>query len=292
MNMKNNRKYVRGGVYFFSNTLKKNKKLLTVTVILIVTVFIVISGKSYAYLEKSVEGGSVSLEVDDLNQSINGKVTLQAGTTKKLELVVKNNDNIPSKYQIFYTSSDDLSSVSVGYSSESADLPYGDIDTKGSKAVLLTFKNDSVNSVEIEVGVKGGLSTNSIEDIILNDSEYRINQPLEVVEKLTNVTSFTEIQSTSFNASNNTYTFDISALTGNYKDLVLWETLIPCFVNYAIKAAKVWGHIPVGVKYDELDRGYSYDATTGILTLKCHIDGNYIQSSGEKYATIDALILE
>lgn len=62
-----------GGVSFLSNTLRKKRKLLTVTVILIVTVFMVFLNNSYAYLEKSVDGSCVNLEVGMLNQELKGR---------------------------------------------------------------------------------------------------------------------------------------------------------------------------------------------------------------------------
>ena len=90
-----------GGVSFLNNTLKKNRKLLIVTVILIVTVFIVLSGKSYAYLEKSVEGSYVNLQVGKIIHSLNSNVILEAGDKIELNLFVKSNENIDSKYQVY-----------------------------------------------------------------------------------------------------------------------------------------------------------------------------------------------
>jgi len=134
-----------GGATFLSNTLKR-RNLLAVTVILIVAVFIVISKTSYAYLEKRVEGSSINLAVDDLKQTINGKVTLAPGKSEKIDLIIRNDSKVSSKYQMIYRSNDSLTDILVGYASETSDLPYGDIEVGQTKNVIITLKNNSERS--------------------------------------------------------------------------------------------------------------------------------------------------
>lgn len=214
---------------------------------------------SYAYLEKSVEGSCISLEVDDLTQTINGKVTLAAGKAEKLELVVKNNDNIASKYQMIYMSENDLIDVSVGYASESVDLPYGDINSNESKNVIITLQNNSSNEVVIEIGVKGGLSQNSVEDIILENGENKINQVLDVIIKTEGTPTVTLLGSSYTGGT--TYTIDCSSQISNYQDLTADHFYTKCNFKETISGDFNGDH---HVYY--MAETKSYDNTTGTLT--------------------------
>ena len=139
-------------------------------------VFVVLLDNSYAYFETSVEGSCVSLEVGSLVHTLKSEVTVGVGESTKIKVVVSNADNVASKYQLVYSSNDDLTDVVVGYSSVSADLPYGDLTKDDEKSVTVVIKNNSTAEITIYVDVRGGLSTNTVEDIILKDGENRINQ--------------------------------------------------------------------------------------------------------------------
>lgn len=150
-------------------------------------VFIVLLGKSYAYLEKSVDGSYISLEVGKLVHSLNSDVRLKKGEKKEVNLFVRSNDDVSSKYQVYYTSDDDLTNVLVGYSNDSVDLPSGEIDAKDSKSITIVLENNSSNEVSIEIGVRGGLINNPVEDIILEEGENRVVNALEGVAEIGNI---------------------------------------------------------------------------------------------------------
>lgn len=78
----------------------------------------------------------------------------------------------------------DLTNVLVGYANTSVDLPSGDIETGTEKNVKVVIKNNSDVEVTIKIGVRGGLPTNAVEDIILEEGEYRIT---EVMDEVVNV---------------------------------------------------------------------------------------------------------
>ena len=173
------KKMFGGGARFLNNALRKNKKLLAVTVILIVTVFMVMLNNSYAYFEESVEGSCVSLEVGSLAHTLKSEVTVASGESEKIKVVVSNVDNVASKYQLVYSSNDDLTDVVVGYSNKSTDLPYGDLAKNEEKYVTIIVQNNSDTEKTVYIDVRGGLPNNSVEDIILEDGEYRITEEIK-----------------------------------------------------------------------------------------------------------------
>jgi len=139
-------------------------------------------GKSYAYFETSIVGSNITLGVGKLIHSLNSDVKLKSGEKKQIDLIVKSNDDIASKYQVYYKSSNDLTDVLVGYSSDSTDLPSGEIEARGSKIISIVLENNSSNDVSVEVGVRGGLNKNSVEDIILELGENRVVNPMDSID--------------------------------------------------------------------------------------------------------------
>jgi len=248
-----------GGATFLSNTLKR-RNLLAVTVILIVAVFIVISKTSYAYLEKRVEGSSINLAVDDLKQTINGKVTLAPGKSEKIDLIIRNDSKVSSKYQMIYRSNDSLTDILVGYASETSDLPYGDIEVGQTKNVIITLKNNSEKEVIIEIDVRGGLSSNTIDDINLKDGEFRINQPLDVIIETTGTPRVLLLGSSYTGGTK--YPIDISSQVDNYQDLTADHFYYMCFSLNTIGTefnGEHWLMYITGTK--------TYDNTTGVLSI-------------------------
>ena len=173
-----------GGVSFLTDTLKRNRKLLTVTVILIVAVFLVISNKSYAYFEKKIDASCISLEVGNLSHSLESEVVVPAGESVKTKVIVKNTENKESKYQLVYKSNDDLEGISVGYSGYSSNLPYGNLEENEEKEIIIIIENNSSKKKKIYIDVKSGLITNTVEDITLEDGEYRISNELNETVKI------------------------------------------------------------------------------------------------------------
>jgi len=158
-----------------------NKKVIIIAVIMIVMGLIFSLSKSYAYFETSIAGSNVTMGVGRLIHSLNSDVKLQNGEKKQIDLIVKSNDDIASKYQVYYKSRNDLTGVSVGYSQDSTDLPSGEIEGKGVRNITIVLENNSSNEVSIEIGVRGGLVNNSVEDIVLEEGENRIVNVLESV---------------------------------------------------------------------------------------------------------------
>jgi len=170
------------------------RRIISISVVMIVLGLVFTLGKSYAYFETSIVGSNITLGVGKLTHSLNSDVKLQAGESRIIDLIVKSNDDVRSKYQLFYKSDNDLTNVSVGYSSNSTDLPSGEIEAKGRKNISIILINNSSNAVSLEIGVRGGLNKNTVEDIILEDGEYRveavINKDVEQIKTSSELYAF------------------------------------------------------------------------------------------------------
>ena len=91
------------------------------------------------------------LESADLE---NNSITLEANTTKEIEVEITSLNNINSEYSLYY----DNSNVEIGYKEDSIDLPSGSINTGNKKKVRLIIKNKTNSSQTVTFGVKGVFS--------------------------------------------------------------------------------------------------------------------------------------
>ena len=160
----------------FNKEIFKNKRLLVLIFILIGTIFITL-GYSYAYFNKVVIGSNVDLRVGTINYSLdsdglnsNYQATVSSGSDAVIEVTVNGLDDFASKYQMYYTGNN-LGDVVVGYSSESTDLPSGEMSAKGEKNVTIVIQNNSSSDKTVTIGVAGGLNKYTVNDIVLNKTK-------------------------------------------------------------------------------------------------------------------------
>jgi len=167
-------------------SLSKTKRLQILTLALLGVISITL-GYSYAFFEEKIVGGNVDLRVGELSYNIQSdslndayQVTVGAGSESIIEITVTSLAPVASKYQMVYRSDNDLTNVVVGYSSESVELPSGEMEANGIKTVTVVVQNNSSSPVTVTFGVKGGLAHNSIEDIILASNEHKLAQSIEL----------------------------------------------------------------------------------------------------------------
>jgi len=166
--------------------LSKTKRLQILTLVLLGVISITL-GYSYAFFEEKIVGGNVDLRVGELSYNIQSdslndayQVTVGAGSESIIEITVTSLAPVASKYQMVYRSDNDLTNVVVGYSSESVELPSGEMDANGTKTVTVVVQNNSSSPVTVTFGVKGGLAHNSVEDIILASNEHKLVESVEL----------------------------------------------------------------------------------------------------------------
>ena len=215
-------------IKLFNKEILKNKRLLALIFILIGTIFITL-GYSYAYFNKVVIGSNVDLRVGTINYSLdsdglnsNYQATVSAGSQAVIEVTVNGLDDFASKYQMYYTGSN-LDDIVVGYSSESTDLPYGEMSAKGEKTVTIVIQNNSSSDVTVTIGVAGGLNKYTVNDIVLKDGQFRITEEIEVASFDIQLASVT-IDGQKANSLPTSGTYELSNYTCSKGSTLEWDT--------------------------------------------------------------------
>ena len=143
------------------------KRVIYIGILLIVTVIVSITAFSYAFLTRideqhgklnmTVGTLDYKIESDDLN---NNSITLGANESKEIELIIKAENEIDTKYEL-YTNS--VENVEIGYLNEEGfDESTGTISKNGTKKIKIVLENNSDTSKTITFGVQGGFEHNTI----------------------------------------------------------------------------------------------------------------------------------
>ena len=143
------------------------KRIMYIGILLIVTVIVTITSFSYAFLTRvDEEHGKLNMVVGDLTYKIessdltNNSITLSAGEATEIELTIKAENEIDTKFEL-YTNS--VENVSIGYLDEEGfEEPTGTISKNGTKKIKIVLENDSDTSKTITFGVQGGFEHNAI----------------------------------------------------------------------------------------------------------------------------------
>lgn len=98
-------------------------------------------------------------------------VTIAAESSKNIAVTVSNESDIELLYELYYSSFDDLTDVSIGYLSTSKYLPTGSITSDTDYLVTIKIRNLSDSSVDITLGVKYGLITGG--ELILDENQHK-----------------------------------------------------------------------------------------------------------------------
>ena len=172
-----------------NNVLTKIKSLDKKHLIVYLAVFIcaiVFIGTSYAWFSKTDALKDFQIVVDDLRYTLESdalnsanQVTVESGATKAFDILVTSNNPVDTKYQMVYSSSNNLTDVEVGYSMETTDASSGTVAANSSKTISVIINNNSTSSVTIQFNIRGGLKNNEINDIILASSDTKLDVGLE-----------------------------------------------------------------------------------------------------------------
>ena len=165
---------------------KIGKKIFHTGLFFIVLGLVAMFSVSYSYFSKTVVANDVNLEVGVLEYTLNSDffsnnhdITVPASKSIKIEMIVKSDVEIDSKYQVYYKSDNDLTDVVIAYLTSSVDITSGNIDAGGEKKITLGLQNNSSSDVVVTLGVRGGLVNNTVADIILKDGEVRLDQSID-----------------------------------------------------------------------------------------------------------------
>ncbi len=143
------------------------KRVIYIGILFIITVIVSITTFSYAYLTRVDEQhGKLNMVVGDLNYTIessdlsNNSITLSAGEGKEIEITIKANNEIDTKYQLY---TNDVEDVTIGYLDEEGfNESTGTISKTGTKKIKVVLDNTSDTSKTITFGVQGGFEHNTI----------------------------------------------------------------------------------------------------------------------------------
>ncbi len=144
------------------------KRVIYIGILLIVTVIVSITTFSYAFLTRvDEEHGKLNIVVGMLDYKIesndlnNGSITLSSGEAKEIELKVKAENEIDTKYQLY---TNNVENVEIGYLDENGYVESsGTISKKGTKKIKIVLENNSDVSKTVTFGVQGGFEYNIIE---------------------------------------------------------------------------------------------------------------------------------
>ena len=153
------------------------KKIIYIGSILLATVFVSVTYFSYAFFtSKNEYHGRVNMVVGTLDYELksslleNNSITLAANEKARLNIEVKSLNDINSKYELFYTTTNN--NIEIGYNTTN-DLPTGTINPKEKKTITVIIKNPSNSSATITFGVQGGFTHNSL---VLDNGRSSISQ--------------------------------------------------------------------------------------------------------------------
>lgn len=91
------------------------------------------------------------------NSNEESSVTIASGSSKNVAITISNPESMSLKYGLYYSSTDDISSVNIGYLSTSSKLPKGTISGNNNYTVTIKIDNTSSTLVTIKFGIVYGL---------------------------------------------------------------------------------------------------------------------------------------
>ena len=106
-----------------------------------------------------------------LNNDVNeNTITIPANSSRNIQVTISNPGDVSLKYGLYYSSSSDLTLVSLGYLIHSTYLPTGLISSKDNCEVSLKINNKSDNDISIKFGVAYGLENGG--DLLLDTNSH------------------------------------------------------------------------------------------------------------------------
>ncbi|MEG1987362.1 MAG: DUF5011 domain-containing protein [Bacilli bacterium] len=161
-----------------------NVRLRVVIITILVGLFLAIISTSYALWTINLENsnkfniivGTLSYNLTSSSFNANNQITVQANNILNFQVELTSNNNIDSKYSIYYEGSIP-SGAKVSYKSTNS-LPSGEIGINGNKVTIdLVLENPSNTPFTVKVGVEGGFT----------NKELSLDNPKVVVTHLFNL---------------------------------------------------------------------------------------------------------
>ena len=173
----------------FDNIIKKIGKQ---NFILIIFIFVMIVATSL-YKTFSIYTESNGQDIVDglstykfiLANHNENSVTIASNNSKNLMITISNLEDITLKYGIYYSSSDNLTDVNIGYLETSKYPSIGLINPKSDYIIPLKIVNNSSNNITITFGTKYGFENGG--DLVIDDNQHWLDVikeafPLNTVE--------------------------------------------------------------------------------------------------------------
>ena len=117
----------------------------------------------------------------DANNDTNS-VIIKAGSSKNIDITVANDSEAKLLYGLYYSSTDDIEYVNIGYLSRSVFLPNDVIDANSSCIVTIRIDNYSDEEVIINLGLKYGFEKGG--ELVLNDNQKWIGEYFDVKDSI------------------------------------------------------------------------------------------------------------
>lgn len=105
-----------------------------------------------------------------LGENIENSVIIASKSSKNIAITITNKENIKLKYGIHYSSKDDLSQVSIGYSPTSIYPSNGLIDAENDYVVTIKIYNNSSEDKTISFGISYGFENGG--DLLLENNQH------------------------------------------------------------------------------------------------------------------------
>lgn len=101
-------------------------------------------------------------------------VTIAAGSSKNIDITISNTEKIKLKYGIYYTSTDSLNDVTLGYTVTSEHPGIGVIEPTSDYIISMKIYNQSEENITLKLGVLYGLETGG--DLNLTSTQYWLEE--------------------------------------------------------------------------------------------------------------------
>lgn len=264
--------------------IKKHKKNIYF-IFFLVLVSVVTIGYSYSYFAKSDVIKNFSIIVGDLEYEVycdscsDGKVVLNANSSKVVNLNLVSNNPINTKCELYYkviTEGDFTNHIDSGYLGESEDVLKTSVGAHESKRVAIVLSNSSSEQLTLEIGLKPSLVS---DNVVLQDDEISINKMITAENEGVIITSveMVEDDTTDIDLDNTKLIYYYQNMLGN--KIVLSKTNASSSVTYQVTIHNYTDieqtFINLGTSYFEQNKNITY-TITGI-------------SSGDKIASGESI---
>ena len=192
-----------------------SKKISVWYGVIMVLIAIICIGTYYSYAMFTVEkikGNAISIVTGELVYEISGsditnqEISVKGNEIKILEVVIKSENEIESKYKLYYEETEEVEVNVIKGEGESE----GQIETE-EKRVTIVIRNQSNSTKTIKIGVQGGLVNN---ELVLEEGREALGEEERYSVGTRSVTGGSVSVSTTSAYSGSTVTFTPASTSG------------------------------------------------------------------------------